>query len=251
MCAGSASFDDERQESEIFHHGRHPLPRGPEPEIMNDQEELNIRPHPMSLHRVEARGGTLMYALILTLICPLACAVSAAKDKPPVQYQIPIPAPPDFSALDWLPGQWVGKTLPNSPPGDVQLSVSSDLEKRVLVFRGEVSLGTTPTAPATKESWLGILSASAAGTGFALRVFSSLGFITRYRLTVEGAEIQLNPEGGDSPPAGWLFRTIWVRTGPNELTETIQAAPPGKAFFNRYAAKLIRVPPPEKTTSAP
>lgn len=218
---------------------------------MNDQEEVNIRLHPMLLHRVKARGGTLMYALILTLICPLAAAVSVAKDKPPVQYQIPIPAPPDFSVLDWLSGQWAGKTLPSSPPGDVQLSVSSDLEKRVLVFRGEISLGTTPTAPAARESWLGILSASDVRTGFTLRVFSSMGFITRYRLTMEGAEIQLNPEGGDSPPAGWLFRTSWVRTGPGELMETVQAAPPGKTFFNYYAAKLVRVPPPEKTTSAP
>ena len=91
-----------------------------------------------------------MRALILTLIFPLAGATSAAKDKPPVQYQIPIPALPDFSALDWLLGQWNGKTLPNSPPGEVQLSVSSDLEKRILIFRGEVSLAATPTVPATE-----------------------------------------------------------------------------------------------------
>ena len=125
----------------------------------------------------------LVRALILTLLFPLASATSAAKDKPPVQYQIPIPTPPDYSALDWLQGQWTGKTLPNSPPGDVQLSVSSDLEKRFLIFRGEVSLAATPTVPATKESWMGILSASTNGPGFTLRVFSSTGFITRYRLT--------------------------------------------------------------------
>ncbi len=251
MCLGSASFDDERQHAQLFHGGWPPLPRGPEPEMANDKEELKIRPQPSSLHRVKARGGTLMCALMLTLICPLAGAILAAKEKPPVQYQITIPAPPDFSALDWLQGQWTGKTLPNNPPGDVQLSVSSDLGKRVLVFRGEVSLAATTTVPATKESWLGILTASTVGTGFSLRVFSSTGFITRYRLTADGPELQLNPEGGDSPPAGWLFRRIWVRTGPNELTETVQVAPPGKAFFNYYAAKFARVPPPANTPSAP
>lgn len=192
-----------------------------------------------------------VHAGIAVLVCLLAGATSHAKDKPPVQYQIPIPAPPDFSSLDWLQGRWTGKTLPGSPPGEVQLSVSPDLEKRFLIFRGEVSLGASPTAPPLKESWMGILSARTPGPGFTLRVFSSTGFITRYRLTVEGPELQLNPEGGDFPPPGWLFRRILVRTGPNELTETVQAAPPGKAFFNHYVAKFGRVAPPAKTPAAP
>ena len=170
----------------------------------------------------------------------------------PGPIQIPIPTLPDFSALDWLQGRWTGKTLPNSPPGEVRLSVSPDLEKHFLVFRGEVSLAATPTVPAIKESWMGILSASPEGDGFILRVFSSTGFITRYRMTVDGAEIHLNPEGGDSPPPGWLFRRIWVRTGPDEFSETVQAAPPGKAFFDYYAAKFARVPrSARKTTPAP
>jgi hypothetical protein len=192
----------------------------------------------------------LVRSLILTLIFPLACATAVAKDKPPVQYQISIPTPPDYSSLDWLQGQWVGKTLPTSPPGDVQLSVTSDLGKRFLVFRGEVSLAATPTVPAMKESWMGILSASTNGPGFTLRVFSSKGFISRYRLIVDGPEIQLNPEGGDSPPPGWLFRRTWVRTGPDELTEAVQVAPPGKAFFDYYSAKFARVPPPAKPNPA-
>ncbi|MGA2983263.1 MAG: hypothetical protein ABSG32_05580 [Terriglobia bacterium] len=192
-----------------------------------------------------------MPALILTLIYALGCATAAAKDKPPVQYQIPIPTQPDFSVLDWLQGRWTGKTIPNTPPGEVQLSVAPDLERHFLVFRGEVSLAATPTVPATKESWMGILSASPDKTGFILRVFSSTGFITRYRLTVEEPEVHLNPEGGDSPPPGWLFRRIWARTGPNEFTETVQTAPPGKAFFDYYTAKLTRVPPPAKSSPAP
>jgi hypothetical protein len=200
---------------------------------------------------VKPRGGARGRALILTLICALAGAPSPAKDKPPVQYQIPIPAPPDFSALDWLQGQWTGKTIANSPPGEVHLSVSPDLEKHFLVFRGEVVLAATRTVPATKESWLGILSTNPGGTGFILRVFSSTGFITRYRLTVDGAEVHLNPEGGDSPPPGWLFRRIWTRIGTDEFSETVQAAPPGKAFFGYYTAKFARVPPSAKTAPAP
>jgi hypothetical protein len=191
--------------------------------------------------------------LIPALICALCCATLAAKDKPPVQYQIPIPPTPDFSALDWLQGRWTGKTIPPSPPGDLQLAVSPDLEKHFVVFRGELSLAVTATVPATRESWLGIISAE--GTNFILRMFSSTGFITRYRLIIEGAEIHLNPEGGEAPPPGWLFRRIWSRTGADEFNETVQVAPPGKAFFNYYTAKLSRVPPPAKppakTTPAP
>jgi hypothetical protein len=227
------------------------LPRRPEPEMRSHQEELNIRPHAPLLHRVQARGGALVRVLILALLGALAGGALAAKDKPPVQYQIPIPTLPDFSALDWLQGQWAGKTLPHSPFGEGQLSVSPDLEKHFLVFRGEVSLAATRTVPATKESWMGILSASPDRAGFILRVFSSTGFITRYRLTVDGADLHLNPEGGDSPPPGWLFRRIWARTGPDEFTETVQAAPPGKAFFDYYSAKFTRVLPPARTNPTP
>jgi hypothetical protein len=187
--------------------------------------------------------------LISALIFALFCATLAAKDKPPVQYQIPIPAAPDFSALDWLQGRWTGKTIPPSPPGDLQLTVGPDLEKHFVVLRGEVSLAATATVPATRESWMGIISAE--GTNFILRVFSSTGFITRYRLIIEGAEIHLNPEGGDAPPPGWLFRRIWSRTGADEFAETVQAAPLGKAFFSYYSAKFSRVPPPAKTSPAP
>ena len=188
-------------------------------------------------------------ALLLALICALAGPTLRAKDKPPVQYQSPIPAAPDFSALDWLQGRWSGKTLPTSPPGDVQLTVSLDLDKHFLVLRGDVSLVATATAPSSKESWLGILSAD--GSGFVLRVFSSTGFITRYRLSIDGAEIQLNPEGGDAPPPGWLFRRVWSRTGADEFTETVQAAPPGRTFFDYYSARLTRVLPSTKTTPTP
>ena len=147
----------------------------------------------------------LVRALILTVILPLAGAPLAAKDKPPVQYQISIPTLPDFSSLDWLLGQWTGKTLPNSPSGEAQLSVSSDLEKRFLVFRGEVSLAATPTVPASKESWMGILSASSSGAGFILRVFSSTGFITRYRLTIGGGRDPPESRRWRLPSAGMAF----------------------------------------------
>lgn len=191
-----------------------------------------------------------MRALILALIWGLSGAALAAKDKPPVQYEISIPTPPDFSMLDWLQGQWTGRTQPNTPSGELMLTVSSEMGKRFLFFRGEVSLAATPTVPATKESWMGVLSASPGGTGFILQVFSSTGFITRYRLTVDGAELHLNPEGGDSPPPGWLFRRTWARTGPDEFSETVQVAPPGKVFFDYYSAKFTRAPPPAKTSPA-
>jgi hypothetical protein len=180
------------------------------------------------------------------VVCALSGAGGLAKDKPPVQYQIALPAPADFSEIDWLVGDWQGKTLNEKPAGELQLSVSFDLEKRILFLRGKISLAATPTVPGTKESWMGILNAIPGGAGFALRAFSSTGFITRYQVTVESAQVRLNPEGGDQPPPGWLFRRLWVRTEPNEFTETVQAAPPGKPFFDYYTAKFTRVPPPEK-----
>jgi len=188
-------------------------------------------------------------ALILTMNCAFFCAMLAAKDKPPAQYQIPIPAAPDFSPLDWPQGRWNGKTVLPSPPGEIQLTASPDLEKHILVVRGEVSLEATATVPATRESWMGVMSAN--GGNFNFRVFSSTGFITTYHVIVEGTEIHLNPEGGDSPPPGWLFRRIWSRSDADELTETVQAAPPGKSFFDYYTAKLTRVPAPAATTPAP
>jgi hypothetical protein len=200
---------------------------------------------------MKTRCGAIVRALLLACLGAHCGGALTAKDKPPVQYKIPIPAPPDFSALEWLQGQWTGKTTAPNPPGEVQLSVNPELEKHFLVFRGQVSLAATPTVPATKESWMGILSASPDGTGFILRVFSSTGFMTRYRLTVDGAEIRLNPEGGEFPPPGWLFRRVWARTGPDEFSESVQAAPPGKAFFDYFTARFARVPAPTKPTPAP
>jgi len=193
----------------------------------------------------------LVCALILAMVFTLTGRTASAKEKSPVQYQIQLPAPPDFTALNWLQGRWTGKTLPNGPAGEVQLSVSPELRNHFLAFRGEVSLAATKTVPASQESWMGMLSASYGEPGFLLRVFSSTGFITRYRLTVDGAEIHLNPEGGDLSPPGWLFRRTWVRNGPDEFTETVQAAPPDKAFFNYYTAKYTRVPPPAKAVPSP
>ena len=189
--------------------------------------------------------------MMLSLMYALAVAISSAKDKPPIQYKISVPAPPDFSALDWLQGRWKGKTGPKSPSGEVQLTVSPDLKRRFLVFRGEVSLAATSTVPATQESWMGILSAGPDPRQFDLRTFSSAGFMTRYRLTIDGAEVRLTPEGGDAPPPGWLFRRVWARTGTEEFTETVQVAPPGKAFFDWYTAKFARVPNSSKTSTAP
>ncbi|MBZ5670333.1 MAG: hypothetical protein LAO04_11455 [Acidobacteriia bacterium] len=196
------------------------------------------------------RRRSRLHALILALACALAGGTAAAKDKPPVQYQIPLPAAPDFSRLDWLLGEWAGKTVGSSPAGEVRLSVALDLEKHFLIFRGEASLAATPTVPATKESWMGILSANPGGPGFTLQVFSSTGFMTRYRVTVDGPQVRLNPEGGDRPPPDWLFRRVLERTSPGEFTESVQAAPPAKPFFDYYTANLTRVPPAQKTTPA-
>lgn len=167
-----------------------------------------------------------------------------AKEKPPAIYTIPLPPRPDFAALDWLVGEWAGKTIGRDSPGEIRLSVAYDLDQRFMIFRVEVALPASKTAPAANESWMGILSGSPSGTGFVLRTFSSTGFMARYRVTVDGAEIRFHPEGGEEPPPGWLFRRVWQRLGDTEFNETVQVAPPNKPFFDYYTAKLVRKPPP-------
>jgi hypothetical protein len=192
-----------------------------------------------------------MRSILLVLICLLDVASIAAKEKAPTQYAIPLPPKPDYSALEWLIGDWAGRTTGRSAAGEVRFSAAFDLDKQFMVLRGEVSLAATKTAPAAGESWMGILSASRAEAGFVLWTFSSTGFIARYRVTVEGAEIRINPEGGEQPPPGWLFRTLIQRTAPEEFTETVQAAPPAKSFFDYYSAKLTRLVRQDKPGSAP
>jgi hypothetical protein len=187
-----------------------------------------------------------MTTIILALACLVGTAPLAAKEKATTIYQVPLPPKPEFSPLDWLVGDWSGKTTDRQTPGDIRLSVSYDLDKQLMLVRGEVSFPAAQTSPAVKESWLGILTAATGGGDFWLRTFSNTGFITRYRVTVEGPEIHFNPEGGEQPPPGWLFRTVIKRTAPQEFVETVQVAPPNKTFFDYYTARLSRVPPQEK-----
>ena len=202
-------------------------------------------------NKVATSLGKPARVLAAVLLGALVGVSAAGKDKRGIQYQIPLPTPPDYSALDWLVGEWSGTTTENSPDGKVHLSVSFDLEKQFLILREEVVLAPSPTTPATKESWMGILCPDPGSSGFGLRVFSSTGFITRYRVKIDGPQVRLNPEGGDRPPPDWLFRRILMRTAPGEFTETVQTAPPNKSFFDWYTARLVRVSPPAKPNLAP
>lgn len=192
-----------------------------------------------------------MTSIIFALAFLVGATPLVAKEKAPTVYQIPLPPKPDFSPVDWLVGEWIGKTTDQKAQGEIRLSVSYELDKQAMLLRGESSFQATKTSPAIKESWLGILTSNRGAGGFLLRMFSSTGFITRYRVTVEGPETHINPEGGEQPPPGWLFRTVIKRTEPQEFVETVQAAPPNKSFFDYYTAKLIRVQPAEKAKTAP
>jgi hypothetical protein len=192
-----------------------------------------------------------MTAIILALACLVGAPPLAAKEKPPTVYQIPLPPKPDFSPVDWLVGEWTGKTVDRRAQGEIRLSVSYELDNQVMLLRGEASFQATKTSLATKESWLGVLTSDRGAGGFLLRTFSSTGFITRYRVTVEGPETHINPEGGEQLPPGWLFRTVIKRTDPQEFVETVQVAPPNKSFFDYYTAKLSRVTAKEKAKTVP
>ncbi len=185
-----------------------------------------------------------MRSIFLALLCILGAGLLSGKEKRPATYTIPLPPKPDFSAVDWLVGDWTGKTTGRSPQGEIRLSVSYGLDKRFMIFREEISFSSTKTAPPSKESWMGILGASRDGAAFILRTFSSMGFITRYRVTQEGGEIRFSSEGGDDPPPGWVFRRVVERSGDAEFDEKVQAAPPDKPFFDYYTARLVRTPHP-------
>jgi hypothetical protein len=168
-----------------------------------------------------------------------------AKEKP-TTYVIPLPPSPDFSQVDWLVGDWSGKTTTRDPAGEIHFNASYDLGKRVMVLRETVSLPAKETVPAVNETWMGILSDARPAPGFVLRIYSSTGFVSRIRVTVEAAEIHFNPEGGDQPPPGWLFRRVLSRIDADQFSESVQAAPPQKAFFDYYTAKFTRTKPPEE-----
>jgi hypothetical protein len=192
-----------------------------------------------------------MTVIILALACLVGATPLVAKEKAPTVYQIPLPPKPDFSPVEWLVGEWTGKTTDQSAQGEIRFSVSYELDKQVMLLRGEASFQATKTSPAMKESWLGVLTPDRGAGSFLLCTFSSTGFITRYRVTVEGPETHINPEGGEQPPPGWLFRTVIRRTDPQEFVETVQAAPPDKSFFDYYTAKLSRVKTEEKAKTVP
>lgn len=197
-----------------------------------------------------------MRVLSLLLLCALSAGPLLAKEKPPAIYTIPLPPKPDFSPLDWLVGEWKGYTTGRGPRGEIHLSVEFALDKRFLLLHEEFTLPSTDGAPATREAWMGILTPSRSDATFLLRMFSSTGFIMHYRVNVDGAVIHYNPEGGEQPPPGWLFRRVVERSGVSEFQETVQVAPPHKPFFDYYTAKLTRAPtppaaPPSTTTPPP
>jgi len=181
-----------------------------------------------------------MRSVSLALICLLGPVWLEARQKPPKTYSIPMPPKANFSSLDWLVGEWSGKTVAPSPAGQVRLSIAYDLDKQFIIFREEMTLQAAPSIPAVSESWLGVLAGRGSDGTYILRTFSSTGFITRYRVGADEAEVRFTPEGGEQPPPGWLFRRVIVRTGTAELKESVQAAPPDESFFDYYTAKLSR-----------
>lgn len=183
-------------------------------------------------------------AVVFLLSAGLVYA-AGQKDKPPASYSIPLPARPDFSALDWLVGDWAGHTTDvvtgKETQGNVHLTISYALDKRFLLLHEDVSLPAARTAPALNEAWMGFLSPDPSGTGFVLRVFSSTGFITQYRVTAGDGQARFDPQGGANPPPGFLFRRTISRLGPNFFAENVEVAPPGGSFFAYYSAKLTQV----------
>ena len=188
-----------------------------------------------SLTGKRAIGQALLIALAF-----LAPAILFAKEKQPQTYRIPQPPAPDFSSLEWLVGNWTGQMGKHSPQGEIHLSVSYELDGRVMVFKEKVALQASGEIPANSETSVGILSPSPSGDTFILQVYSTTGFVSRYRVNVSGSEIDFTPDGGIQPLPGWLSRRIIQRGDVDGFTETVQMAPPLKPFFDYYTAAFTR-----------
>lgn len=195
--------------------------------------------------RIKHVACSIVTALaVFLLLVPVALI---AADKNPATYRIPLPPKPDFSSVVWILGDWTGQTVKHSPRGEMHLSVTYGLDQRVMIFKEEISLA------GAKESTLGILSRDPSGAAFLFVVYSSTGFITRYRVSVAGPEIDFNPVGGLEAPPGWLSRRVFERSDVDGFTETVQLAPPQKPFFDYYTAAFTRTasPPTSKAKPSP
>jgi hypothetical protein len=190
--------------------------------------------------------------LCIPVVLLLGPALLVANDKQQPPYRILLPPKPNFLPLDWMIGEWSGKMIGNGPQGEVHFSAEYDLNQRFMILREEVSFAATKTTQAFKENSMGVLSGEP-GSGFILRWFSTTGFITRYRLSVNGPEISWSQEGGDNPPPGGFFRRLIEHTNlnPSQFSETVQVAPPKRPFFDYYTARLTRVLPANTSPSSP
>lgn len=201
--------------------------------------------------RVIPGARSTKLAIIVGLII-ISSTLLAAGEKHPSTYRIPLPPKPDFSSIEWMVGNWSGRMDKRSPQGEIHLSVAYDLDHRVMVFKEQVSLAATEEVPANDETSIGILSRAPSGDSFLLDVYASTGFVSRYRVTVAGAEIDFTPDGGSQTPPGWLSRRVIQRGDVDGFTETVQMAPPQKPFFDYYSAAFSREPAPQQpgTTSS-
>lgn len=187
---------------------------------------------------------------ILLAGLPGVAASLPGQEKAPPAYTIQMPPQPDYSPFTWLLGDWTGKTGGKGVQGEVLLSFSYELGKRFMVLREEVSLPASKNAPATHESLMGILSATASG-GFEMTLYSSSGFVSRYAVTARSGEIDLQPDGGSLTPPGWLFRRVFRQASADECQESVTVAPPQRAFFTYYTAALSRITPAPANTPSP
>ncbi len=189
------------------------------------------------------------FSAVCVLLLPGFVFAAGQKQKTPSTYDIPLPARPDFSALNWLIGDWAGHTTDvttgKATQGDVHLTVSFTLDKRFLLVHEEISLPAGRTSPALRETCTGFLSSDPSGAGFVLWSFSSTGFISQYHVTVSDEQATFDPQGGANPPPGFLFRRVISRLGSGFFSEKVAVAPPGGAFFPYYNAELTQVLEPK------
>ncbi len=170
----------------------------------------------------------LCWCLILLLTVVLAVPLSAQ----------PLAPPPDWSAWQFLIGDWVGEGSGVSGEAVGGFSFGYDLQQRILVRKNFADYPATPTHPAFSHTDLMIIYSENDTTRAVY--FDNEGHVIHYTIT-------LSPDSGqfvflsDTQPAAPRFRFTYTKITVGRVKIRFDIAPPGEpGAFAPYLTATAR-----------